>query len=368
MAARVLHEPGTCLQVDQCEWRHPVLNLHVLGNIMVDAGSRAASVTIHRAMDTEHGLGNVTGEIMLNTLLNHWVTYYGKPDIVRTDPEGASRDQGFRRGLAAKSIDASWKTEVLGKTLDTIRQSAIRVARRPLDSITVQDIFDECTTSHNDLHRNRGFSPWQLPMGKTPTDKSVCENLDLDQCSVEVVEEAAKQRLRVKEESYKAYIDQELSLRKRRKEIHQARPWRHRAAGEWCWYWRSGKHKGSTMKGGVFLKPARVLLQERETTAEGVCMKGVVWNTEGVLLFDVLYSTCVPFPSPRQDCAASQTHTEAISFQDLVRRLPHSTSLDLTTQTDAPDDAWEEVLSGRINLMQHHVWDLTGATKSTGEN
>ena len=93
---------------------------------MVDAGSRAASVTIHRVMDVEHGLGNVTGEIMLATLLNHWVTYNGKP-------EGASRDQGFRHGLAAKSIrldidpgEASWKTGVLGKTLDTIKQSAIR--------------------------------------------------------------------------------------------------------------------------------------------------------------------------------------------------------------------------------------------------
>ena len=124
VAARVLHEPGTCLQVDQFEWRHPVLNLHVLGTIMVDAGSRAASVTIHRVMDVEHGLGNVTGEIMLATLLNHWVKYYGKPDVVRTDPEGAFRDQGFRRGLAAKSIrldidpgEASWKTGVLGKPL-----------------------------------------------------------------------------------------------------------------------------------------------------------------------------------------------------------------------------------------------------------
>ena len=45
VAARVLHEPGTCLQVDQFEWKHPVLNLHVLGTTMVDAGSRAASVT-----------------------------------------------------------------------------------------------------------------------------------------------------------------------------------------------------------------------------------------------------------------------------------------------------------------------------------
>ena len=117
VAARDLHEPGTCLQVDHFEWRQPVLNLHVLGTIMVDAGSRAVSVTIHRVMDTEHGLGNVTCEILLNTLLNHWIKYCGKPDIVRTDPEGAFRDQGFRRGLAAKSIrldidpgDASWKT------------------------------------------------------------------------------------------------------------------------------------------------------------------------------------------------------------------------------------------------------------------
>ena len=72
MAVRILHEPGICLQVDQFEWKHPVLNLHVLGTIMVDAGSRAASVTIHRVMDVEHGLGNVRSEIKLATLLNHW--------------------------------------------------------------------------------------------------------------------------------------------------------------------------------------------------------------------------------------------------------------------------------------------------------
>ena len=38
------------------------------------------------------------------------------------------------------------------------------------------------------------------------------------------------------------------------------------------------------MKGGVFLGPSRVLIQERETTAEGVRMKSVVWSTEGTSL------------------------------------------------------------------------------------
>ena len=221
------------------EWKHPVLNQHVLGTITVDAGSRAASVTIQRVVDTEHGLCNVTSEIMLSTVLNHWIKHYGKPNIIRTDPERPFRDQGFRRGVAAKRIrldigpgNASWKTSVLKKTLDTIKQAAIRVARRTSDSATIEEIFDECTAAHNNLHRNRGFSAWQLLLGKTPSDKSMCGSPDLAQCSVEVVDEAAKQRLQAKEESYKAYIEEELSLRKRRKEIHQARPWRHWAAGE----------------------------------------------------------------------------------------------------------------------------------------
>ena len=103
VAARVLHETGTCLQVDQFEWKHPVLNLPVLGTIVVDAGSRAASVTIRRVMDTEHGLDNVTGEIMLNTLLKSLDQAPWQANTVRTDLERAFRDQGFRRGLAAKS-------------------------------------------------------------------------------------------------------------------------------------------------------------------------------------------------------------------------------------------------------------------------
>ena len=57
-----------------------------------------------------------------------------------------------------------------------------------------------------------------------------------NQCSVDVVDGAAKQRLRLNKESCKAYIEEWLPLRKRRKEIHQARLWRHGAAFEWCWY------------------------------------------------------------------------------------------------------------------------------------
>ena len=154
------------------------------------------------------------------------------------------------------------------------------------------------------------------------------------------MDDAAKQRLRVKKEAYKAYIEEELSLRKRRKDVHQARLWRCWAANEWCWYWRSGKQKG-----GVFLGPARVLLQERETTAEGFRMTGVVWITEGTSLVRCAVQHLRSL-SEAKIRLHSITKTEAISFQELVRRLPHSTFLDFTTQTDAPDDTWEEEITG----------------------
>ena len=217
------------------------------------------------------------------------------------------------------------------------------MARRSPDSVSIQEVFDECTAAHNDFHRNRGFSPWQLLLGKTPTDKTACEDPDLAQCSVELV---AKQRLRVKEESYKAYIEEELSLRKRRKEIHHARPWRHWTTGEWCWYWRSDKHKGSRMKGGVFLGPARVLIQERETTAEGVRMKGVVWITEGTSLVRCAVQHLRSLSeSEKRLCSIADTRIHQFPGP-CVGRLPHNTFLDLTTQTDAPDDAWEDEITG----------------------
>ena len=112
------------------------------------------------------------------------------------------------------------------------------------------------------------------------------------------------------------------------------------------------------MKGGVFLGPARVLIQERETTAEGVRMKGVVWISEGTSLVRCAAQHLRSL-SESEKRLCSIADTEAISFQDLVRLLPRSTFLDLTTQTDSPDDAWEEEITG---------WETTKHTRSSSSS
>ena len=103
-----------------------------------------------------------------------------------------------------------------------------------------------------------------------------------------------------------------------------------------------------------FLERARVLIQERETTAEGVRMKGVVWITQRTSLVRCAVQHLRSL-SESEKRLCSVADTESISFQDHVRRLPHSTFLDLTTQTDVPDDAWEDEIT---------VWSPTKHTRS----
>ena len=122
------------------------------------------------------------------------------------------------------------------------------------------------------------------------------------------------------------------------------------------------------MKGGVFLGPAGVLIQERETTAEGVRVKGVVWITEGTSLV----RCAVQHLRSRKDCAALRTQNPSVSktLPDFGHRVHFLISrrrqmllmmLGKMKSQVGTHEAHEiqavAVLSDR-NLMQPHVWDL----------
>jgi len=173
------------------------------------------------------------------------------------------------------------------KTLDTLKESATRAARRIGESISAQDLFNMCCEAHNDLSRTRGSSPLQLLIGRTPKGFGL-EGREIGQRSAELTDVVEKSRLEVKTECYKAYLEEELSLQQNRKALHQARKWRAWAAGEWCWYWRSSTaNRKRTPKAGVFRGPARVLMQERDVTAEGSTLRGVVWVADGASMVRV---------------------------------------------------------------------------------
>ena len=212
---------------------------------------------------------------------------------VMTDPEGCFRERLFREWLASKNVkwdpqpaEAAWRIGNLDKVLDVLKKAATRAARRAPEDTSCEALFDGCTEAHNELHRRRGYSPFQLLIGRSPPGLPLDGDKQLGEVSASLTSDG-RYRLHIQRECYRAYLDEEMSLQQRRREMHKSRPFRVWSSGEWCWFWRSRAHlhrrtKASRQfKEGAFLGPERVFLQERERKRDDLKYKAVVWIVDG---------------------------------------------------------------------------------------
>ena len=152
-------------------------------------------------------LGNITGDKAAETFRNSWTCYFGRPDAFHSDPEGCFSSKAFKEQLAAMDVtflpepgEAAWRIGILDKTLDTLKESATKAARRFLEEVSVQEVFDMCCEAHNDLHRTRGSSPLQLLIGRTPKGVGLESERSLGQRSAEITDVVERSRLEVKTE------------------------------------------------------------------------------------------------------------------------------------------------------------------------
>ena len=286
-------EPGAVLQMDNFNWKHTMNEVHVKGTLLVDASSRAAVVRIWRTAPRQELLGNVSASEARRMLQESWFKFYGRPETVMTDPEGCFRERLFREWLASKNAnwdpqraEAAWRIGILDKVLDVLKNAATRAARRAPEDTSCEVVFDDCTEAHNELHRRRGYSPFQLLIGRSPPELPLDGDKQLGEVSASLTSDG-RHRLHVQRECYRAYLDEEMSLQQKRREMHKSRPFRVWSSGEWCWFWRSRAHlhrrtKASRQfKEGAFLGPARVLLQERVS-----CSVGRGWRPAGTLFLN----------------------------------------------------------------------------------
>ena len=237
-----------------------------------------------------------------------------------TDREGCFRERLFREWLASKNVkwdpqpaEAAWRIGMLDKVLDVLKNAATRAARRAPEDTTCEVLFDDCTEAHNELHRRRGYSPFQLLIGRSqPGLGEVSASLTSD----------GRHRLHFQRECHRAYLDEEMSLQQKRCEMHKSRPFRVWSSGEWCWFWRSRAHlhrrtKASRQfKEGAFLGPARALLQERERKGDYLKYKAVVWVVDGDQLVRCSSTHLRPVSTAEQ-ALCSLRDGEARTFQQV---------------------------------------------------
>ena len=161
--------------MDNFYWKHPTKEVHVKGTLLVDASSRAAVVRIWRTAPRQELLGKVSASEARQMLQESWCKFYGRPETVMTDPEGCFRERLFREWLASKILkwdpqpaEAAWRIGIVDKVLDVLKNAATRAARRAPEDTSCGALFDDCTEAHNELHHRRGYSPFQLLIGRSP--------------------------------------------------------------------------------------------------------------------------------------------------------------------------------------------------------
>ena len=100
---------------------------------------------IHFEGTRSERLGNITGDMAAETLRNCWTRYHGSPDAFHSDPEGCFSSNAFKERLATMNItflpepgEAAWRIGTLDKTLDTLKESATKAARRLDENASAQ--------------------------------------------------------------------------------------------------------------------------------------------------------------------------------------------------------------------------------------
>ena len=160
-----IYEPGRVISADNFYWKHPLQEVVCRGTLVLDHGSRHFIVKIHQAVrgNSKRQLGNTSAEEM-KLVLSEWCKYYGRPEVLRLDPEGAHRSTELREwgGRRAISIEpepaeAHWRMGAVERHIQTAKSTASRTARRVPLAVSCTDLFDSVAEAHGDLRRSMGL-------------------------------------------------------------------------------------------------------------------------------------------------------------------------------------------------------------------
>ena len=249
--------PAEYVGFDGFQWKHPSNGQHCRAILIGDRASKHCIVSVGKETNYKDNLGNYTGAQVPKILQNEWVRHYSRPKVLQFDPEGAFvEDAHFKTWMSSQSIcpdvlpgEASWKLGPINKMIDSVKEMATKLAKRLPDDITAQEIFDAVTIAHSDLHRQNGFAPCQLMMGRTPAGIGVTEPR-LGEASAVLASEPMQKLLQVQREAYHVYLDHHKDVMAHKLAVHRSRPFSTWASGEWCWCWRQGKQTGQQRQKG----------------------------------------------------------------------------------------------------------------------
>ena len=329
-------------------WEHPQTGKSYQFLLMIDEGSR---FRIGRIMG--EGKRYHTGASQfLETFGESWSQYFGQPHTLRLDPDGSFRSTAVeeycdRHGIFLDIIpgESHWKLGICEGAIEGIKELMTRLAMDDPE-ITPQLALFEATRTFNEREFVRGFSPIQHALGRTPDP---CDRLfpaaigDCPELLVENANGEMSRNLQRMKTAQDAFLDWTNTQRLQRASNSKARTLQSFEPGDLVYVWRKQVSGQSTVKGGAFVGPARILAIENRISEDGTRKESSsAWCVRGRRLWKCSVEQLRKASSKETIMAELQDDSsESWDFRQAVSALGKNEFLDITEEVPTAEE-WTE--------------------------
>ena len=284
---KVFTDRWKSIQVDAAFWRNPRDNKQSQFVVLLDEASRFM-VT---ALIPGHKRG-ISPQEYIEIFEQKWKPYFGVPDVVRSDPEGAWRSQVIQdyftgQGTMLDIIPAKahWNLSNVERSIQWVKELLSKLAQDT--DMDVSNLLSHATYIWNQHENVRGYSPFQHALGRHPDSEGrFFENMlhDVPMEMIQHPDGEMEQAAHLRTLAAKQFLDWQL-----KDKLGRARNSRHHSFKDLCpgdlvFYWRTqilGNEKQSWNR-GRYVGPARVLALETRNDEDGrLSPSSVAWLVKG---------------------------------------------------------------------------------------
>ena len=109
---------------------------------------------------------------------------------------------------------------IVEKCVDILKQAATRAAQVLPADAEVEELWRSCACAHNELAQTRGYSPWQMLLGRSPPGLGLPGEARRGPAAAP---EPPQSRIAIREACFREYITSELKVQEQRAARHQDR-------------------------------------------------------------------------------------------------------------------------------------------------
>ena len=339
------------IQSDLGSWQHPITKHKIKFILFIDEGCRFRVGKIL----FEDSRQQATWPVVQQCFEEIWLPVFGKPEVIRVDPEGVWRGRDAEAYCQEREIELSpvpaeahWQVGVIENAIKSQKHVMSSLAQE-FPEMSLHECFAKALWACNSRDNYVGYSPAQHALGRNPDEWGKLFETKIDGYPIhpqQMVDGGFQETIKAMGIAEKSFIEFQVKSRLARAEAAGQRPLKSFHPGDLVFFWRKqvpgGGDKGFSWN-GQFVGPARVLAVETRQDADGKLRPGsCVWLHRGGRLIKAAPEQLRPASSREVAIEQLKGPVEIPWTITSLATHPHRKTYQDITQDIPTDMQWEE--------------------------